>query len=99
MPTFVLMTKLASGAMESADKRLRQGRKWLEKVEKACPDVKWVGHYAIFGPYDFMDIFEATSVESAQKVSLISRAEGATTAESWQAVPYDEFVKLLEKLD
>ena len=70
----------------------------LKKVHKACPEVKFVGHYALLGPYDFMDIYEAPDAETAHRVSLISRAEGALTAESWQALHYDQFLKVLEQV-
>ena len=73
-------------------------KEWLQKVQSACPDVKWIAHYAILGPYDFMDIYEAPDVETAHRVSLISRAEGAITVESWQALPYDRFLELLEQV-
>jgi uncharacterized protein with GYD domain len=45
-----------------------------------------------------MDIYEAPDAETAHMVSLISRSEGAVTAESWQALPYDDFLELLEKV-
>jgi uncharacterized protein with GYD domain len=61
--------------------------------------VKWVAHCAILGPYDFMDIYEAPDAESAHRVSLISRAEGAVTAESWQALAYDRFLQLLQAVE
>jgi uncharacterized protein with GYD domain len=95
MPTFVLMTRLTPGAVHDASGRRSMGKEWLQRVKKCCPQVKFVAHYAILGPYDFMDIYEAPDVETAHKVSLISRAEGATAAESWQALPYDEFLKVL----
>jgi uncharacterized protein with GYD domain len=43
-----------------------------------------------------MDIYEAPDVDTAHRVSLISRAEGALTAESWPALPYDRFLEILE---
>jgi hypothetical protein len=46
-----------------------------------------------------MDIYDAPSVETAHKVSLITRAEGAVSAESWQALEYDEFIGLLEQVE
>ncbi len=99
MPTFVLMTKLSPGTMHDAPGRRAMGKEWLHKVRERCPDVKWIAHYAILGPYDFMDIYDAPDVETAHKVSLISRVEGAVTAESWQALPYDKFLKLLDAVD
>ncbi len=98
MPTFVLMTRLAPDNMRSASGRRATGKEWLEKVSRVCPEVKWLAHYALLGPYDFMDIYEAPDVETAHRVSLISRAEGALSAESWQALPYDRFLKLLEEV-
>ncbi len=99
MSTFVLMTKLSPETMHDARGRRAMGKEWLKKVKTRCPQVKWIAHYAILGPYDFMDIYEAPDVETAHKVSIISRVEGAVSAESWQALPYDKFLKLLEGVD
>ena len=98
MPTFVLMTRLAPESVHSAQARKAMGKDWLKKVKAACPDVKFVAHYAILGPYDFMDIYEAPDIETAHKVSLISRTEGAVSAESWQALHYESFLKILEQV-
>jgi uncharacterized protein with GYD domain len=46
-----------------------------------------------------MDIYDAPDVTTAHKVSLISRAEGAVSAESWQALPYDDFLDLLAEVE
>ncbi len=96
MPLFVLMTRLAPETMHDATGRRARGREWMKKVAAACPEVKWVSHYAILGPYDFMDIYEAPNAEAAHKVSLISRAQGALSVESWQALPYEDYLKVLE---
>jgi uncharacterized protein with GYD domain len=95
MPRFVLMTRLAPEALHDAEVRRAMGRAWLKKVKAACPEVTWHAHYAILGPYDFMDIYDAPDVETAHKVSVISRGEGAVSAESWQAMEYDRFLELL----
>ena len=98
MPTFVLMTRISAEALQDARDRRASGKRWLNKVQTACPQVKWLAHYALLGPYDYMDIYEAPDVETAHRVSLISRASGAISAESWQAMPYDRFLKLLEEV-
>ena len=98
MPTFVLMTRLSPDSMHDASGRRAMGKEWLKRVKEACPEVKWLAHYAILGPYDFMDIYEAPDVETAHRVSILSRAGGAVSAESWQALPYDKFLKLLEEI-
>lgn len=79
-------------------KRKEQGKKWLQLVKEKVPGIKWIAHYAILGPYDFIDIFEAKDETEAAKVSLLSRAAGATFAESWTAIPYADFLHLLDDL-
>jgi uncharacterized protein with GYD domain len=98
MPTFILMTRLAPESVHDAGGRRAMGKDWLKRVKRLCPQVRFTAHYAILGPYDFMDIYEAEDVETAHRVSLISRAEGAVSAESWQALPYDRFLELLEEV-
>ncbi len=96
MPTFVLMTKLSTEAMGDPRGRKAVGKEWLKKVATHCPDVHWISHYAILGRYDFMDIYEAPDIETAHKVSYISRTEGALEAESWQALAYDQYLSLVD---
>ena len=92
------MTKLTPAALQGTSGRRATGHDWKARVDAACPGLRWIGHYALLGPYDFMDIYEAPDVETAHKVSLVSRAEGAVSAESWQALPYEEFLELLQQV-
>ncbi len=92
------MTKLSPESMHDAADRKAVGREWLQKVKTACPDVKWFNHYAILGPYDYMDIYEAPDTATAHVVSMISRSEGAVTAESWQAMPWEEHIRLMASM-
>ncbi|HKK71139.1 MAG TPA: GYD domain-containing protein [Candidatus Krumholzibacteria bacterium] len=98
MPRYVLMTRLSPDALHDAETRRTAGRQWMERVKDACPEVEWIGHYALLGPWDFMDLYDAPDAETAQKVSLLSRAEGAVAAESWQALPYERYLKALEDI-
>ncbi len=98
MQTYILMTKLSPDLSQQMKARDRIGREWLEQVHEKCPDVKFISHYALLGPYDFIDIFEAPDAETAAKVSMISQAHGAFNAESWTAVPYKRFVELTESI-
>jgi uncharacterized protein with GYD domain len=93
------MTKLSTETMSDSRGLKALGHDWLEKVSRHCPNVKWLAHYALLGRYDFMDIYEAPDFETAHKVSYISRAEGASEAESWQAVSWDDYVGFVDKLD
>lgn len=99
MATFILMTRLGAGAMRDSEGRREMGREWIDRVHERVPGVRFLAHYAVFGPYDFMDIYEAPDAESAQRVALISRSEGAVTVETWGATEYKRFLKLLDEVD
>ncbi|MFQ5454197.1 MAG: GYD domain-containing protein, partial [Candidatus Zixiibacteriota bacterium] len=62
--------------------------------KEKCPQVKFIAHYGLLGPFDFCDIYEAPDPETAAKVSMISLANGALQAESWIAIPYNRIVEL-----
>jgi uncharacterized protein with GYD domain len=94
MSTFILMTKLAPEVTKEMKHRERIGKAWMKTVNEKVPDIKWIAHYALLGPYDFMDIFEAPDEEAAAKVSMITLASGAIQAESWLAFPYQRFLEL-----
>ncbi len=96
MPIFVLATKLQNPDL--VEKRKEQGEKFLKLVREKVPGIKWIAHYAILGPYDFLDIFEVKDELEATKVSLLSRSAGASFAESWTAIPYAEFLKLVDDI-
>src|SRR4051812_26800432 len=98
MQTYVLMTKLGTSESGDPGERRRKGQAWKRTVEALCPGIRWVAHYALLGPYDFMDIYEAPDEETAFKISLLSRAEGAVTAESWPAARYEEFLRVSEEV-
>lgn len=98
MKTYVLMTKLAPEACRQMKERAEMGRAWLEQVKEKCPQVKFISHHALLGPYDFMDIYEAPDDETAAKVSMISLANGAFLAESWPTIPYKRFVELAQEI-
>jgi len=95
MGLYVLMTKLTPEISGDLKKREAIGKEWKKKVDKLCPDVKWVAHYALLGPYDFMDIYEATSEETATKVSMITRASGALSVETWPAMKWPHFIDII----
>jgi len=98
MATYILVTKLSPELTKNVKKRAEIGRQWIERVRKNCPEVKFLAHYALLGPYDFLDIYEAPNEETAAKVSMISLSGGATAAESWTAIPYKKFLKITKDL-
>ena len=98
MKTFILLTKLSPEISKQMKDRARLGRNWLEQVKKKCPEVKFIEHYALLGPYDFLDIYEAPDEETAAKVSMISLSNGAFMSESLTAIPYKRFLELTKEI-
>jgi uncharacterized protein with GYD domain len=98
MQTYVLMTKMSPDASKRVSDQARSGQKWLDEVKQKCPEVNFLAHYALLGQFDFLDIYEAPNEEIAAKVSMISLKNGASTAESWVAIPYKRFVELAEEI-
>jgi uncharacterized protein with GYD domain len=99
MAKFVLMTKLSPKAISGTSGRRETGHDWKKKVEAVCPGLRWIAHYALLGPYDFMDIYEAPNEETAFRVSLLSRENGAISAESWPAMPYENFLSVADTVE
>jgi uncharacterized protein with GYD domain len=99
MSTYVLMTKLSPTALKDPRGRRRAGQEWKAKVEQLVPGIRWVAHYALLGPYDFMDVYEAPDDTAAMRVSLLSRELGAASAESWPALAYDAFLPIAEQVE
>lgn len=81
-----------------AENREKFGQEWMEKIKEVCPDVKWLNHFAILGPYDFISVYEAPDEKTAMKVSLITLSMGAVSAESWTAFQYSEFLDLAKSI-
>ena len=78
--------------------RARKESEWLQTIKEKCPQVKFLGHYALLGPWDFMDIYEAPDEETAAMVSLLSRASGAHQVESWMAIPNSRLREIADAL-
>jgi len=98
MATYVLMTKLAPELMQDVKHREAIGRNWIQLIQEKCPEVKFVGHWALLGQYDFMDIYEAPDGETAAKVAMITQAQGAVSAETLAAIPYPRFLELMDEI-
>jgi uncharacterized protein with GYD domain len=53
--------------------------------------VKWLANYAVLGPCDYLDIFEAPDNDAATKVALLVRSFGHATTETWVLTPWDRY--------
>ena len=71
MTTFIMLTRLSTEAATSPLSLEDLEHQVMEKVRSDCPDVKWLHSYAILGPYDYLDIFEAPDIETRSGASVV----------------------------
>lgn len=95
MPTYVVLTRLTPETVKSPSDLQRLERAVSERIRKECPQVKWLANYAILGPYDYLDLFEAPDEAAAAKVVMIIRSFGHAHTETWTALPWERFKTLI----
>ena len=95
MTTYAMLTRLTLEAVKSPSDLARLERSVSDRIRKECPQVKWVANYAILGPHDYLDLFEAPDETVAAKVIMIVRSFGHAHTETWTAVPWERFKQLI----
>ena len=96
MAIYVMQTRLSPEALTGPESVVELNKRVEERIKRECPTVKWVANYAVLGPCDYLDIFEAPDADTATKVALIIRSFGHATTETWMAAPWDRFVELVK---
>ena len=94
MSTYVMLTRLAPGALTRPETVEDLNQQVEDRIRVECPEIRWVANYALLGPYDYLDMFEAPNEESATKVALLVRSFGHATTEIWSATPWERFVAM-----
>ena len=95
MNTFMMFTRVSSGAIKDQSSLEALEKESARHIHEECKNVKWIGSYAVMGPFDYVDIFSAPDIETATKVSLIIRTYGRSHSEVWPAMEWDKFKQLL----
>lgn len=98
MSTFIMLTKLATGAPRTATNIEGLERSAVDHVRQQCPNVHWLHSYAVLGRPDYVDIFTAPDLETAMKVSAIVRTFGAADTEIWPALEWEQFKAISRSL-
>jgi uncharacterized protein with GYD domain len=93
-----MLTRLSPEALARPESVLDLNRQVEERIKRECPGVRWLANYAVLGPCDYLDIFEAPDVDTATKVSLLVRSFGHATTETWVVTPWDRFTDLARGL-
>lgn len=98
MSTFVMLTRLSHVALKSPGKLEELERKVMDQIRAKCPEVKWLSSFAVLGPYDYIDLFQAPDVEAATKVATIIRTFGHAQTEIWAATEWERFKEVIRDL-
>ena len=95
MSTYVMLTTLTPETIKSPGDLKSLEKKVAERIRKELPQVKWTSSFAILGPYDYLDIFEAPDEEQAARVALIVRSLGHARTEMWTALKWERFQQIV----
>lgn len=97
MATFVMATRIDSQALSSPHTLEDLEKEAQVRIKRDCPNVEWVQNLAVCGPYDYIDIFHAPDLETAQMVSMIVRSFGRAHTELWPATEWKHFKQAIDR--
>ncbi len=98
MNTVVMLTRVSREGLRSPQALEALEKEVMSQVRSECPDVNWLHSYAVLGPYDYMDIFEAQDVAAAMRVATLIRTIGHAECEVWPATAWGTFKEMLHGL-
>jgi uncharacterized protein with GYD domain len=94
MPTYAMLTRLSPEALARPESVVDLNRQVEDRIKRECPGVRWLANYVVLGPCDYLEIFEASDVDTATKVSLLVRSFGHATTETWVVMPWERLMDL-----
>lgn len=95
MATFILLTTVSPEVASDPEQRAQLGRLVSSRLHADCPEAHWLASYAAFGPWDYVDIFEAPDTGVAAHAAMIVRGAGHAQTELWPAMPWEQFHRML----
>ena len=98
MQTFIMLTRLTPGSLQSPRTLEQLEHKVMHQIREACRDVEWISSYAVLGPCDYLDIFKAPDTDTATKVSALVRTYGHAQTEIWGATEWSHFKDIVRSL-
>ncbi|MCK6555820.1 GYD domain-containing protein [Candidatus Binatia bacterium] len=97
MGAYVLVTRVNPEQMGTVERLHEIDDLVRGQVSAHYPGVRWVTSYALLGPFDFLDIFEAPDDATAAHVRAIVQSFGYVSTEMWTAVPRERLRRPVTK--
>lgn len=97
MGTYVLVTRVNPERMGTVERLQEIDDLVRTQVATHHPSVRWVTSYALLGPFDLLDIFDAPDDATAHQVAAIVQSFGYVTTELWTAVPRERLRRPVAK--
>jgi uncharacterized protein with GYD domain len=94
VPTYILLSSLNPGGLETLKERPERLREVNQEIERMGATVK--EQYAVLGPFDFVTILEAPDNATVAKISVSMGARGTVRIQSLPATPVEEFIQSLK---
>ena len=95
MAIYVMLTTLT----DEGRKTIKQNPQRIKEVNKEVEamGVKIIAQYAVLGPYDFINILEASSNEVIARVATELSSRGTLQTTTLAAMTLDDFISSLKK--
>jgi uncharacterized protein with GYD domain len=91
MAIYVMLTTLT----DEGRKTIKENPERIKEVNKEVEamGVKIVAQYAVLGPYDFVNVIDASSNEVIARVAMELGARGTLQTMTMAGMPLDEFIR------
>ena len=95
MAVYVMLTTLTN----EGRKTLKEKPERIREVNKEVEDMgaKLLSQYAVMGPYDFVNILEASDNETMARIAVELGARGTLQTMTMAAISVDDFTKGLKR--
>ncbi len=94
MPTYILLSSLNPGGLETLRERPERLREVNQEIERMGATIK--AQYALLGEYDFLNIVEAPDDRTIAKISVGMGARGTIRIQTLTAIDVDDFIEALK---
>ena len=95
MAVYLMLTTLTG----EGRRKIEEYPEWLKELNKEVEymGVKILAQYGLLGPYDFVQIVEAPSDETAAKLAIHLSGRGGLQTLTFTAIPLDNLIATLKK--